>query len=1294
LLDVNEEEYKGRPTALPIRWLAPECIKQKIFTHKSDVWAFGVTVWELLTYGRSPYEHCKDPRDLVHLLDTGDRLPHPKYASLDVYMVMTQCWYPQPELRPSFHELSDTFAKYARDPGRYLAIPGDKLMKLPFYSPQDEHNLFKAQGVPIEGGPEKVVVAEDYFHLRSSDTPVPLTPCNKFIKDRGFDLEQGNAAFDTPMSKHAPISLLDQDNDFSTTDDDAVSDANNNNRQNSKERKVSDTSSTTTADIPGQYDNMKNFRKSEAMSKHLDEIMNKLPVDDDDYLLPSPRHCFPHFSETCQAVAFDSLPVTECHSMTHGVDNLEYHLAQTAKYNCLNHTLSAHQPANISAANPSVVKLDNNGGGVPNMSRCTTKFRQIWDQRVIKFKAHNHAQLNEEMAQLTLHSGMSSLGSQVHTPVTPSCPNTPRVIHVSDTTMLRRSQSSSDSHSFDDQTVYISDDQTSDSQLFHTLEPDETTVSMKQIWDIKLAEFIGVPLLIEQPNVEPRVVCLDMNQFKPCNEGSNQNQPTGLVVNHNPTTIVGTTRACDDNASARAVSNCAPQLVTVPVNQPLSKKSISNSNSNKIVSQQQMVATSINAGRKKSHTTSDKYAPSNTIDGGPAAEIAPVTPRRKMGFFGGQMRTPIVGSRLLMEKNVRRVSEKNGFLFNEKSLLLSTSMSSSSGSSGLTNESSSFKDSGIQSDDRHTIIPIRCLIIAMSALATCVSYTIRVNMSVTLVAMVNQSSASHQHDSMKIATNSISSLDSLNGTQISTNNEVKTTLIDLNQGLVKSDNLNWSESMQGVALGAFYWGFIATHVFGGQLANSFSARYLCASSLLTASLLTIILPVAANHSVYTVIVLRAITGLCLGVVAPAMFTLMSRWIPQNERSTSIAIRMIGGNLGAVLAMSISGFLSDLIGWESGTEMQLESTYRAWRTNWTRSGDVWVNTLTVFYFIGGFGVIVFVLWIWVVDDSPMQHKWVCSNELEYIRANSNCMSTSQAKSMKLDWLSMIVSPRLWAVAIAKFCGSWGNLMLMQKLPSYLESELQMPIAKNGFINALVYVSMSVSLFVFGCLSDYLCSSTETFKTHRTLMRKVFEMFALCGPSICLACVPFVGHDQDAVISLLIIGMILYGMSAGGDNPIVVEMAPDFSGTLYGVTNAIASIPGFLAPIIVGCMLDSNKFGNQAEWNKIFFITAAIYAFGAIVFLAAATTEPQSWGLADFRKPAAFPKKTSIDKTMLILEEEAMGHQSFMQSTTILVDPFQTTYESSVHIIEHSQQQRQHPQNIDYGSVSSVLGYRFV
>jgi L1 cell adhesion molecule len=141
LLDINEDEYKAHGGKMPIKWLALECIQQRIFTHKSDVWAFGVTVWELLNYGGRPYENVH-ARDVPDLLDKGERLPQPPICTIDVYMIMIKCWMLDADSRPSFKELSDEFAKMARDPGRFLVIPGDKLMRLPSYTTQVDTFFF------------------------------------------------------------------------------------------------------------------------------------------------------------------------------------------------------------------------------------------------------------------------------------------------------------------------------------------------------------------------------------------------------------------------------------------------------------------------------------------------------------------------------------------------------------------------------------------------------------------------------------------------------------------------------------------------------------------------------------------------------------------------------------------------------------------------------------------------------------------------------------------------------------------------------------------------------------------------------------------------------------------------------------------------------------------------------------------------------------------------------------------------------------------------------------------------
>lgn len=135
LLDINEDEYKAAGGKMPIKWLALECIQHRIFTHKSDVWAFGVTIWEILSYGARPYENIS-ARNVPELIENGLKLPQPSICTLDIYCIMVSCWMLDADSRPTFKQLADKFAEMARDPGRYLVIPGDKFMRLPSYSTQ------------------------------------------------------------------------------------------------------------------------------------------------------------------------------------------------------------------------------------------------------------------------------------------------------------------------------------------------------------------------------------------------------------------------------------------------------------------------------------------------------------------------------------------------------------------------------------------------------------------------------------------------------------------------------------------------------------------------------------------------------------------------------------------------------------------------------------------------------------------------------------------------------------------------------------------------------------------------------------------------------------------------------------------------------------------------------------------------------------------------------------------------------------------------------------------------------
>ncbi|XP_033826025.1 receptor tyrosine-protein kinase erbB-3b [Periophthalmus magnuspinnatus] len=121
LLYPDDKKYVYVDTKTPIKWMALESILFRRYSHQSDVWSYGVTVWEMMSFGAEPYASVP-PQDVPGLLEKGERLSQPQICTIDVYMVMVKCWMIDENIRPTFKELVSDFTRMARDPSRYLVI--------------------------------------------------------------------------------------------------------------------------------------------------------------------------------------------------------------------------------------------------------------------------------------------------------------------------------------------------------------------------------------------------------------------------------------------------------------------------------------------------------------------------------------------------------------------------------------------------------------------------------------------------------------------------------------------------------------------------------------------------------------------------------------------------------------------------------------------------------------------------------------------------------------------------------------------------------------------------------------------------------------------------------------------------------------------------------------------------------------------------------------------------------------------------------------------------------------------
>uniref|UniRef100_A0A673KRW5 Receptor protein-tyrosine kinase n=1 Tax=Sinocyclocheilus rhinocerous TaxID=307959 RepID=A0A673KRW5_9TELE len=173
LLGADEKEYHADGGKVPIKWMALESIRHWTYTHQSDVWSYGVTVWELMTFGSKPYDGIP-AREIADILEKGERLPQPSICTIDVYMIMVKCWMIDADSRPHFCELVAEFSKMARDPSRYLVIQGDDHM----YQPSPTDSKFYMSWISTEDM-DGVVDAEEYllpnkrFFNQSQPPPTP-----------------------------------------------------------------------------------------------------------------------------------------------------------------------------------------------------------------------------------------------------------------------------------------------------------------------------------------------------------------------------------------------------------------------------------------------------------------------------------------------------------------------------------------------------------------------------------------------------------------------------------------------------------------------------------------------------------------------------------------------------------------------------------------------------------------------------------------------------------------------------------------------------------------------------------------------------------------------------------------------------------------------------------------------------------------------------------------------------------------------------------------------------------------
>uniref|UniRef100_A0A8C8EAD0 Tyrosine-protein kinase receptor n=2 Tax=Strigidae TaxID=30459 RepID=A0A8C8EAD0_9STRI len=123
--DIYSTDYYrvGGRTMLPIRWMPPESILYRKFTTESDIWSFGVVLWEIFTYGKQPWYQLSNT-EAIECITQGRELERPRTCPSEVYAIMQSCWQREPQQRRPIKDIHSRLQALVKTPPVYLDILG------------------------------------------------------------------------------------------------------------------------------------------------------------------------------------------------------------------------------------------------------------------------------------------------------------------------------------------------------------------------------------------------------------------------------------------------------------------------------------------------------------------------------------------------------------------------------------------------------------------------------------------------------------------------------------------------------------------------------------------------------------------------------------------------------------------------------------------------------------------------------------------------------------------------------------------------------------------------------------------------------------------------------------------------------------------------------------------------------------------------------------------------------------------------------------------------------------------
>lgn len=397
--------------------------------------------------------------------------------------------------------------------------------------------------------------------------------------------------------------------------------------------------------------------------------------------------------------------------------------------------------------------------------------------------------------------------------------------------------------------------------------------------------------------------------------------------------------------------------------------------------------------------------------------------------------------------------------------------------------------------------------------------------------------------------------------------------------------MGWNSTIRGMVQACFFVGYLFTQIPAGRLADRIGGRTCLGIAVTMWSILTMLTPPAAKYSLNALYIVRGLLGLAEGFAMPAVNSTVATWVPTQEITRSLSFIYSGMYGGSVFGLLISPYLL-----------------------------VHYNWSILFYVFGAIGIIWSLLFILTTSNYPTNSRFISDEERDYILSNAPAsksayiqLPTKQQQSgdiavnipIPVPTLREIFSyPCVWAIIIAHFCQTWGYFVLLTWLPSYLHMSFKVNVSNSSFLSITPWIAMFVTANVGGVFTDWLLSRGYD----KTKVRKLMQSLAFLGPALFLSILSNT-HNLSTAVACIASALAFASLSNSGVYSNHQDIGPKIAGTLLGVSNTFASIPGIIGVSVTGVILDR----TNNNWAAVFNLAIAFYALGFVVFNLFATAE---------------------------------------------------------------------------------------